>query len=253
MLFQDLANDLCIALDPVRFAREKLEIVLDPWQGKVMTSTSKRKILNCSRQAGKSTVSGIMALITALYYPESLILLVSPSLRQSTELFRKVMDNVKKMEERPKLIEDNKLSAQFHNGSRIVSLPGKEGTIRGFSGAALIIIDEASRVDEITYKAVRPMLAVSGGALILLSTPWGKRGFFFNEWEGGGPVWERFRVTAEEVPRIKPEFLEEEKLALGPSFFGQEYMCEFSETENQVFSYEEIMGAFCGSRETMDL
>jgi hypothetical protein len=243
MHFQDLADDLCLALDPVRFASEKLGITLDPWQAEVLSHPSKRKILNCSRQAGKSTVTSIMALVKALYFPKSLILLLSPSLRQSNELFKKMTDNLKKLKQRPKLIEDNKLSAQFDNGSRIVSLPGKEGTIRGFSGAALLVIDEASRVDDATYKAVRPMLATSGGKLILLSTPWGKRGFFFDEWLNGGETWQRFKITAYDVPRIPEAFLEEERRSMGPFFFDQEYLCEFKETVDQVFSYDQIMGA----------
>ena len=36
-----------------------------------------------------------------------------------------------------------------------------------------------------------PMLAVSGGATWLLSTPNGARGFFWEAWEHGGPDWER--------------------------------------------------------------
>jgi hypothetical protein len=46
-----------------------------------------------------------------------------------------------------------------------------------------LIVDEASRVQDALYQGIRPMLAVSGGRIVLLSTPWGKRGFFFEEWE----------------------------------------------------------------------
>jgi hypothetical protein len=59
------------------------------------------------------------------------------------------------------------------------ALPGTEKTIRGFSGAALLIVDEAARVDDALYYAVKPMLAVSGGSLLMLSTPYGRRGGFF--------------------------------------------------------------------------
>ncbi len=57
----------------------------------------------------------------------------------------------------------------LENGSRIVSLPGTEGTIRSYSAVRLLLVDEASRVDDDTIAAVRPMLAVSGGQLIALS------------------------------------------------------------------------------------
>ena len=129
------------------------------------------------------------------------------------------------------------------NKSRILSLPGKEQTIRGFSGADLIVEDEAARVSDELYYSVRPMLAVSGGRLILMSTPFGKRGHFFNEWTDGGSTWERIQITAHDCPRISPEFLEEERQALGDWWFRQEYMCEFVETVDQVFSYDLVTAA----------
>ena len=167
----------------------------------------KRLLLLCCRQSGKSTTTAILALHRALYYARSLILLLSPSLRQSQELFKKIADFLALLPVRPALTEDNRLSLQLANGSRIVSLPSKEQNIRGYSGASLIIIDEASRVLDDLYLSIRPMLAVSGGQLIALTTPYGKRGFFFNEWENGGNSWERIKITAYDCPRISAEFL----------------------------------------------
>ena len=97
-----------------------------------------------------------LALHRALYYPGALVLLVSPSLRQSGELFRKVADLLAQLDHKPELTEDNRLSLRLANGSRVISLPSKEGTIRGFSGVDLIIEDESSRVPDELYRAVRP-------------------------------------------------------------------------------------------------
>jgi len=240
-----LAANLAQALDPALFAREALSFTPDHWQEKALRWSGKRLLLNCSRQSGKSTTAAILALHKALFYPASLVLLVSPSLRQSSELFRKVQDFLKALpaEQQPELIEDNKLSLAMKNKSRIVSLPGNEGTIRGFSGATLIIEDEAARVPDDLYFTVRPMLAVSGGRLILMSTPFGKRGHFFKEWTEGGDTWERIMITAHDCPRISPEFLKEEKAALGDWWFRQEYFCEFVETVDQVFSYDLVQAA----------
>jgi hypothetical protein len=134
---------------------------------------------------------------------------------------------------------ERKLSLELENGSRIVTLPGTDKTIRGFSGAALLVVDEASRVADELYFAVRPMLAVSGGALMMLSTPAGRRGIFFEEWTGGHG-WERYEVKAQECPRISPQFLEEEREALPSWVYRQEYECSFEETENAVFTYEMV-------------
>ena len=177
-----LTNDLLCSLDPVVFTFALGFITLDPWQIHVLRWYGKRLLLNCARQSGKSTIAAILALHRAIYYPRSLILLVSPSQRQSTELFKKVLDWKERLNPKLESIEENRHSCTIFNDSRIISLPSSEATIRGFSGADLIIEDEASRVSDDLYYAIRPMLAVSGGRLILMSTPFGKRGHFFNEW-----------------------------------------------------------------------
>ena len=234
-----MKDSLRYSLDPVVWCHEVLGIQPDPWQSDVLRSQSRRVILNCCRQAGKSTIAAAIALHMAVYRPGSLILLVSPSLRQSNELFRKVSDHMKKIKTRPSLDEDNKLSCTFTNGSRIVSLPGSEETIRGYSGVSLVIEDESSRVSDSLYFAIRPMLAVSGGRIMLMSTPYGKRGHFFEEWIGSG-TWDRIEITADMVPRISPDFLEEEKRSLGDWWYQQEYLCSFSDTTDSLFRYDDI-------------
>jgi hypothetical protein len=187
-------------------------------------------------------MSAIAALHRALYHPGSLVLCLAPSLRQSQELFGKVLGFYRDLDRPVPPQAERKLSLELENGSRIVTLPGTEKTIRGFSGAALLIVDEAARVDDALYFAVRPMLAVSGGALIMLSTPYGKRGVFFEEWTNGAG-WERYRVTASEVPRISEAFLKEERRSLPARIFRQEYECSFEDVDDQVFGYELVEGA----------
>ena len=174
-----LSRDLLCALKPSMWAARNLRFEADPWQAEVLDSTARKILLCCSRQSGKSSVSSILALHTALFRPGSLVLMVSPSLRQSSELFRKLLGYLAMLEPVPIRIEDTKLSLKLDNGSRVISLPGSEGTIRGFSSVSLIIIDEAARVGDDLYYSVRPMLAVSRGRMLALSTPFGKRGWFF--------------------------------------------------------------------------
>ena len=237
-----LVKDLAMALDPVLFAQRASGFVLDNWQERVLRSVSKRIILNCARQTGKSTTAGELADHQAIYHPGSLVLMLSPSLRQSSELFRTASSLLAGLDDKPVLVEDNRLSLTMDSGSRIVSLPSKEGTIRGYASVDLIIVDEASRVPDDLYRALRPMLAVSGGRLVLMSTPFGKRGFFHEEWTAGGDTWERIEVKATECSRISAEFLEEERKSMGDWWFRQEYECEFVETVDQIFSYELVAG-----------
>ena len=129
------------------------------------------------------------------------------------------------------------------NGSRIICLPDREATIRSFSASDLLLIDEAAWVRDSTYEAVLPMLAVSRGRVLLLSTPWGRRGFFFREFEEGGPNWERVKVTAYECPRISRDWLEEQRLRYPPLRFKSEFLCEFVENEDSVFTYDQVHAA----------
>ncbi len=215
--------DLRIALDRVEFARS-CGLEPDPWQRQLLTSENPRVMLNVSRQGGKSSLSALLALHRALYYPESLILLLAPALRQSQELYGKVRHFYGEISTAPETVQETALTMRLSNGSRIISLPGNEKSIRGYSGAALLIVDEAARVEDALYYSIRPMLAVSGGRLVLLSTPYGKRGAFYDEWTGE-ESWERYEINAHQVPRISEEFLEEERRSLGDWWWNQEYMC----------------------------
>lgn len=238
-----LSDDLMLALDPVKFSAS-IGIIPDPWQAEVLRYEGKRMLLNCCRQSGKSTTTATKALHTALYRPKSLILLASPSLRQSQELFRKVKDGYSALKRKLSLLEDNKLSMQFGNYSRIVSLPGDQATVRGYSGVTLILLDEDSQVSDEFYHAIMPMLIVNDGALIAMSTPFGKRGHFFEEWTNGDPEWKRVQVTAKECPRMTPEKLEQQRRSMGDLFYKQEFECEFVDNVTQTFAFNDIQRAF---------
>lgn len=232
----DLAADLVAALDPVALSR-RAGLTPDDWQARALRSTAPRLLLNCARQSGKSTTVATLATHTALYDP-GLILLLSPGERQSKELYRKVLDLWRALDRPVSAEAENALTLELANGSRVVALPGSEGTIRGYSGAKLLIIDEASRVPDPLYRAVRPMLAVGGGRLVALSTPFGQRGWWWEAWRSE-ERWERYEVPATACPRIPAAFLAEERRALG-LFYAQEYECSFLDTVNSLFRGADI-------------
>jgi hypothetical protein len=230
-----------IEADRVEFIRS-LGIVPDPWQGRLLRSEAPRVLMNCARQTGKSTAAAVLSLHKALTVAGSLTLILAPAERQAKELFSKIAAFYQDLGHVIPAESYRKLGMELVNGSRIEALPGTEKTVRGFSGVDLLIVDEAARVADELYYSVRPMLAVSGGRLLMLSTPFGKRGVFYEEWtEGQG--WERFQVTAEECPRIPPEFLAEEREALGEWWYAQEYECRFMEAVDSVFTSELIQAA----------
>jgi len=229
--------------DIVDFTRQRLGFDPNPLQESVLRG-GRRGIVNCSRSWGKSTVAGAKAVYRAISQPGSLILVLAPSGRQSGELMLKAEEFVSRLGIKVRGDGTNEISIAFPNRSRIVGLPHKETTARGFSKVSLMLIDEASRVEEKLYRAMRPALAVGNGDLWLMSTPNGKRGFFWTEWTGGGERWQRISATAMECPWIDPQFLDEERQNMTDAFFRQEYMCEFGQAEGRVFSQESIDAAF---------
>ena len=229
--------DEAYKLDPVLWCREALDYHLDQWAQKVMMSPARYVIENVSRQAGKSTCAAAMAVHQAVFFPGSLVLVVSPTLRQSGELQRKAMRFYELVDPRHDgLAEDTKLSIQLKNKSRIIALPGQEDNLRGYSAPSLIIEDEASRVKNELHVAIRPMLATNQGRLILLSTPNGKTGHFHKIWTTGGPEWLKINVSADQIPRISEEFLENERLNMSEGQYLQEYFNQFQDAEGAVFS-----------------
>jgi len=207
-----VGDDLAYSLDPVLWCREVLGFSPDPWQADLLRSRSKRIILNCSRQSGKSTTCAALGLHESIYRRPSFGLVIAPSQDQSSELMLK-FDEFRGAVELPSdyLSTDTKLAVRFANGNRFIARPGSEKTARSFSAVTLLLEDEASRVLDDLFNSVRPMLAVSDGRHILMSTPFGKRGHFHKIWSEERDLWESYEIPAEQCPRITSEFLEGER------------------------------------------
>lgn len=275
-----------VASDPVLWAQARLGFDPDPVQAEILRSAAKRLILCCTRQFGKSTITAIKALHHAFTHPGALVIAAAPTARQSGEWLEKARGFLSRLGVRSRSDGHNRLSLVLNNGSRLVSLPGVPGNIRGFSKASLVLIDEAAFVPDELYEALNPMLAVSRGGLWLMSTPGAQSGFFYEEWsrehsglpgsfegeasgtgladsgesdlgavspdassaasgasvgsaetgsESSSPVaWERYKIAADQCPRIPPEFLAEQRVLLGEPAFRREYMCEFVAAGTQI-------------------
>jgi hypothetical protein len=229
-------------LTPADFARQLLHFHPDPHQERVLNSTARNGILNCCRQWGKSTVTAAKAVHRAATQPGALILVASPTNRQSSEFMAKVRHFLHCLDIQPRRDGAHTVSARLPNGSRIVGIPAREANVRGFSNVSLILIDEAARVPDSLYKALRPMLAISRGDLWMMSTPHGSAGFFWEAWTdvASNVPWDRISVAATDCPRISPDFLATEEAILGSVFFQQEYLCRFIENGSQWFSRDSV-------------
>jgi hypothetical protein len=204
-------------------------------QADFLRSQAGRELLLACRQFGKSTACAGKAVNEILLEPGALVLVLSPSLRQSGELFLKATGIYDALGAPVPQRRRTATTLELANGSRLVCLPGKPANVRSFSRPRLIVLEEAAFVDDGLFVATRPMLARShGGKFVMASSPYGQRGEFYRTWTKG-VNWRRTKVTADQVAAITPEFLAEERLELGPRWYAQEYLCAFVTIAGAVF------------------
>ncbi len=264
MLIKSAARDLAQALggpgmaphlvDPIRFAARVGFPNLDRWQRDVLTTDARQVVMNCSRQLGKSSCVALLATWTALTTAGALILLVAPAVRQASELYRKCRDALGRLgPDAPRTRQESALSLEFANRSRILVIPAAEATVRGFSAVTLLCIDEASRVPDPLYFALRPMLAVSQGRIVLLSTPNGASRFFWAAFTSDEPDWLRVQVTAADCPRIPRAWLAAERARIGHHWYAQEFCGEFVDAQGALYRSSDIEAAISDELEPLFL
>jgi hypothetical protein len=207
----------------------------DAWQEQVLRSRSKRMLLVVGRQLGKILVAAIRGLHRACFVPGTEVLIISVGERQAQLLF----DRMKDCHERLGLVPTEKelrTELWLANKSRVIALPGSPATTRGYS-PSLVILDEASRIDNGSLAAVAPMISETDGDLMALTTPAGRRGFLYDAWIDESQEWERVSAKRIDYPnRMRPGFLEEQLKILGPALFSQEHENAWIEDSDQLIS-----------------
>ncbi len=231
---------------PVAFA-VSVGIIPDEWQVEVLASGHPRKILCCGRQTGKSTVGAVLAVHKALTQPGSTVLVVAPGERQAKLLFSKARRLYEMAGHPLPAHSERRTGLELSNGSIIEALPAVERTTRGYS-VDLLVVDVAAAVEDMDYHGILPALIATQGEQVLLSTPRGKRGFFWELWHSDDR-WQRMMVRSDEVGRIRPEDLELFKTTMPEQFFRQEFYCEFLDTEGSLFSHDDIEAALAAGED----
>ena len=213
---------------------------LDAWQQDVLAWSKekdpiKKNLLICSpRQLGKSTIISRDAGEFAINNPKMSIMIIASVERQALLLFEKVLSYIylkdksaiKTGKDRP-----TKHELKLKNGSIIRCLPtGDSGYgIRGYTIDRLYA-DEAAFIKEDVWAAVTPMLATTGGSIILLSTPFGMDNYFYRMSENKN--FKFIHVDPEEViaGREEPqrtnmrEFRKDEKERMTKLQYQQEHL-----------------------------
>lgn len=230
--------------EPSYFVEHYLDEEPFDYQKEFMDTDANRRAAVCGRRVGKSTMASWLALWYAITHANAEILITAKAQRQSMELFNEVKKQIRQSdidEDQWGITRDTRTEINFDNGSRIICLPvGTDGSnIRGY-GTDLLIVDEAAFIaDSIFQEVLSPMLAVGDSEFVLLSTPFGKKGFLYERFNDED--WYTLQVPTWANPMIDDDFIEEQKNNLTSIQFRQEIKGEFVESADSFFSREELM------------
>ena len=238
--------------------KDVLGWIPDKFQIDALDADTQEKILNWCRQTGKTSVASILVSHQARFKKKSLSLIISATQRQAGILQKRVQTCIlgasrhgwryvkgmdlpaDPLDENSKMVRCSVLSMELGNGSEVVSVPASPDTVRGYS-PDLLVLDEAARIPDLVYDAIRPMMATHPCRMFVISTPAGRRGWYYREWISEDMSWFRSSVAADQCPRITPEFLKKERLTMSSdAMFRQEYLCEFVEMEGSLFNREDL-------------
>ncbi len=242
-IFSPAALAKTALLRPSEWAFQLFGFVADEKQATILDCPDPRVILLTSRQVGKSTIAALRALYIAVHQPKTLIFMVAPIETQAGEILQKLKEFAEQLGFPLRGDGNNPRSLLLPNGSRVVARSSIARSVRGFSKASLIIVDEAAFVSTAAYRALSPILAVSQGHLWALSTPYGHNNMFAQIWHDPDNGWARFQIRASECPRLTPEFLAAELRLHGDLSYAQEYDCQFVSHGLQMLTREQVTAA----------
>lgn len=201
------------------------------------------KVLACGRRWGKSEVAAMEILRALSKDVPQQILLIAPSLEQCLPIFERVCELLQELEVVPAFFIRSTPFPQLRVGaSRVIARSVARGGLylRG-KQAHLIVVDEAAYVPEqVIYEVLMPMLADTGGKLILVSTPRGKNYFyrlFLQGQEPNSSVWSMQRSSWQNS-LLDRGFIEMQRGLMTARQFEVEYGAAFLDPAGQVFQTE---------------
>ena len=225
--------------DAAAWAQSALGFKPDPKQELILNHDAHRLVLCCSRQWGKTTIIAIKAFHTAIFEPNSDIVVISRSLKQAGLLIAKVCQSAATLGYPRKRVLGYEHSLQLPNGSKIFAIANSEKSSRGYT-ANIVIVDEAALVQDDVIGTAAPTLARTNGKLWLLSTPHGQSGLFYNVWHDQElKDWYRVKATIEDCQYAGKAFIDEQR-RLFPHNFRQEFYCEFTPARGRLLSRERV-------------
>lgn len=228
-------------------------VILDDWQVDALSHKAHDLLLLVPRQAGKGEVATWAALEGALNNDDFTVVIVARAGRQAKRLLKRILRRYNQLPSAVALVAQSAERLAFANGSEILAVPGSEETIRGIDAVDLLIIDEASLVKDDLFASVYPMLATTDGMCLAMTTPRGKRGWFYDNWIGADVDWYRVTVDWRKIARYSESFIARQRRRFGEYWFRQEFGCEFLDSDSQFFATELVDAAMVSGIEMFDL
>ena len=237
------------------------DVILDPWQKEALEYDG-HLVLCTGRQSGKTFIMARKAGKYMIEHKGSRIIVVSLTEDQAELIIVMILDYLQK-HHKEMLAKGSKKPTKrriwLKNKSMVLARPvGNTGdAVRGFTGDVLII-DEASRMPEMTFTAAKPTLMTTGGQIWMCSTPFGKQGYFYESYLNKNNRFKVIHTNSEEVAKSRPitetwtkerhegalRHLEEEKKDMSELQYAQEYLGEFIDDLRQFYS-DEIIDKAC--------
>ena len=199
-------------------------------------SSHKFAVVATGRQFGKSLLAQNLMLYWLLKNNNQKGAWISPIYNQSKKVFQELSNAAHAI-----ITHSNKadLTMEFVNGSTLKFLSAERyDSIRGFSFSHMVV-DEAAFIKEIAMQeAILPTLSALGKKCLIISTPKSKNWFYNAFLKGGDGVGDyvSFNGISTDNPHISQQFIDEQRKSLPPEIFKQEYLAEFSESGNDVFT-----------------
>ncbi|AUS02583.1 terminase-like family protein [Vibrio phage 2.275.O._10N.286.54.E11] len=221
-----------------------------PYQEEMVDAFTDHKntVLLTARQMGKTQCSACYLLWYAMFVPNQTILVMANNQAGASEIMQRVRFSYEECPDhiRDAVVEYNKLTLKFENGSRIISRATTGTAARGLS-INLLYLDEfafvAENIQDEFWSAVSPTLAATGGKCVITSTPNTEYDKYATIWfdsqktldengftrsDGCGiNGFKGIKVSWEKHPNRDEAWATEERYKVGDSMFMREHECQF--------------------------
>ena len=199
-----------------------------------------------SRQLGLSTITAAYAMWMVLFHKDKNVLVIATKLAVAQNFIRKckfLLASCPKWLILPQIVKNNSQALEFNNGSQIKAIPTSEDAGRS-EALSLLIVDEAAFVRnfDTLWTGLYPTLS-TGGEAIVLSTPNGVGGQYYDLWvyaEKGENIFNPIKLPWDVHPDRDDAWFEAETKNMSQKQIAQELLCDFAASGETFLRVEDI-------------